>query len=120
MTCYHCGNTGLMHIEGVYKTKRGGEIRDADGNIVDYDPVETIEWRLLMVRNLISLKIFSFPVFLSIFPGRACVKNGFPLMAIAPTTVKITSRGERTISASKDSVKSKNLFPNFAYIYVTP
>ena len=47
LTCYHCGNTGLMHIEGVYKTKCGGEVRDADGNIVDYDPVETIEWRLL-------------------------------------------------------------------------
>lgn len=43
LACYHCGNTGLMNIEGVYKTKRGGEVRDADGNIVDYDPVETIE-----------------------------------------------------------------------------
>ena len=30
LTCYHCGNTGLMHIEGVYKTKCGGEVRDAE------------------------------------------------------------------------------------------
>lgn len=47
LTCYHCGNTGLMRVEGEYKTKRGGPIHDEDNNIVDYDPVERVELRLL-------------------------------------------------------------------------
>lgn len=47
LTCYHCGNTGLMRVEGEYKTKRGGPIRDEGNNIVDYDPVERVEMQLL-------------------------------------------------------------------------
>ena len=47
LTCYHCGNTGLMRVEGEYKTKCGGPIRDEGNNIVDYDPVERVELRLL-------------------------------------------------------------------------
>ncbi len=47
LTCYHCGNTGLMRLEGIYQTKQGGPICDDGGNIVDYDPVERINWQLL-------------------------------------------------------------------------
>ena len=47
LTCYHCGNTGLMRVEGEYKTKRGGPIHDEGNNIVDYDPIERVEMRLL-------------------------------------------------------------------------
>lgn len=47
LTCYHCGNKGLLQIEGVYETKRGGPICDIAGNILDYDPVESIKWELI-------------------------------------------------------------------------
>ena len=36
-----------MRVEGEYKTKRGGPIRDEGNNIVDYDPVEKDEMQLL-------------------------------------------------------------------------
>lgn len=43
LTCYHCGNTGLMRVEDEYKTKCGRAIRDEGNNIVAYDSIERVE-----------------------------------------------------------------------------
>lgn len=47
LTCYHCGNKGLMKIEHVYTHNEGGPILDEADNIVDYDPIEKNNWILL-------------------------------------------------------------------------
>lgn len=46
-TCYHCGNQGLMRIEGEFSRKEGGPICDDSGAVIDYDPVEKVTWQLL-------------------------------------------------------------------------
>ena len=63
-----------------------------------------------IVRNFINLNIFSF------FPGRSCVKKGLPRIKNVPRIIKITNKGERTISAIKLREKSIILLKHLAYI----
>ena len=46
-TCYHCGNRGLMRIEGTYLHTYGGVTFDSSGNVIDCDPEEHFKWFLL-------------------------------------------------------------------------
>ena len=65
----------------------------------------------VIVRNFISLKIFSS------LPGRSCVKKGFPFIIIAPRIINTKNTGDRTIIAHSDRNKSSGRFMYFAYIY---
>ena len=67
---------------------------------------------LVMVRNLTSLKIFSS------LPGRGCVKNGFPFILNAPTTVSITSSGLRQQIAARAQKKSIGRLRKREYILI--
>ena len=71
----------------------------------------SLSFRLSMVRNLMSLNIFSF------LPGRYWKKKGFPLMNIVPKTISTSSIGDSTITAHKLNIKSKKRLKNLAYIY---
>ena len=66
--------------------------------------------------GFIKEKIFSSPVFLSILPGRFCIKNGLPLIATIPVSVRINSTGNKTIKATNDIRKSITRFNIFSYI----
>jgi len=67
-------------------------------------------FRLSIVRNFINLNIFSS------FPGRSCIKKGFPLINTIPSTININNTGESTIKAIKLNEKSIILFRYFSYI----
>lgn len=44
LTCYHCGNKGMLKIENLYNKTYGGPIFDEIGEVVDYDPLEKYRW----------------------------------------------------------------------------
>ena len=44
LTCYHCGNTGLLKIENIHTRTFGGPILSETGEVVDYDPCEKYSW----------------------------------------------------------------------------
>ena len=66
----------------------------------------------VMVRNLTSLKIFSS------FPGRGCVKNGFPFILTAPRIVRATSSGLRQQIAARAQQKSIGRLRKREYILI--
>ena len=44
LTCYHCGNKGLLKIENTYNKTYGGPIFNDIDEVIDYDPLEKYRW----------------------------------------------------------------------------
>lgn len=47
LTCFHCGNKGLLKIEYCRDSTYGDTTYDSYGKLIDFDPWETHKWYLL-------------------------------------------------------------------------
>lgn len=86
LTCFHCGNKGLLTICHKETKSYGGPVEDWRGEIVDFEPLETFHWYTLTcpVCNKVTLwecfdaEYMEHPETTTLYPQSAIDTTGVP------------------------------------------
>lgn len=102
LTCYHCGNRGLLKIENMHTKTFGGPIFSETGEVIDYDPCEKYNWFTLSCPVCDKVTLFE-ECFDELY-SETFNKNLYP-------EVDITFNGvpESVKSAFESALKVKNI-----------
>lgn len=104
LTCYHCGNRGLMPIEFVHEQNFGGYVYDTQGKAVDRELEETFLW------HLVSCPVCGFVTLMEEYNNECMQENDVETSILYPQcTINYTGVPETVKEAFESALKVKNI-----------